>query len=166
MEYYLPTKRFAWVTIKNLLDYTEKEILNLSDDSPYGFILSVDLDYPDELHRDHNCLPLAPESKQITTDMFSPHYKLLMRENGLTVKDTMSKLVTDLTNKRDYIIHYRNLKYYLSLGMKLKRVNRVLTFEQAPWIKPYINFNTVKRMNSTNSFEKDYFKLMNNSVFG
>lgn len=89
-----------------------------------------------------------------------------MKENGLVVKDTMPKLVTDLTNKRDYVIHYRNLKYYLSLGLKLKKVNRILTFEQTPWLQPYINFNTEKRMHAVNSFEKDYFKLMNNSVFG
>lgn len=76
------------------------------------------------------------------------------------------KLVPNLNDKQHYILHYRNLQLYLSLGMKLTRVYWVLGFDQSPWLKPYIDFNTEKRKHTRNDFEKDFFKLMNNSVFG
>ena len=78
----------------------------------------------------------------------------------------VSKLVTTLYDKKNYVVHHENLKLYLSLGMTLKKIHRVLEFNQLKWLKQYIDFNTQKRSNAKNAFEKDFFKLMNNSVYG
>ena len=76
------------------------------------------------------------------------------------------KLIPNLGNKTNYVVHYRNLQLYLSLGMKLTKIYRVLKFQQSNWMKKYIDFNTEKRMNVANGFEKDFLKLIINSVYG
>ena len=78
----------------------------------------------------------------------------------------VKKLIPNLGNKTNYVLHYRNLQLYLSLGMKLTKIHRVLKFRQSDWMKKYISFNTEERISATNSFEKDFFKLMINSVYG
>ena len=78
----------------------------------------------------------------------------------------VKKLIPNLGNKTKYVVHYRNIQLHLSLGMKLTKIHRVLQFKQSDWMKKYIDFNTKKRMGVTNDFEKDFFKLMINSVYG
>ena len=112
-----------------------------------------------------NDYPLAPEKLAISYDMLSDYYKKIADEYGIKVGD-VEKLVPNLDNETNYVLHYRNLQLYLSLGIKLTKIHKVLKFKQSKWMKKYIDFNTEKRTNAANSFEKDFFKLMINSVYG
>ena len=97
--------------------------------------------------------------------MLSDYCKKVADEYKIKVRD-VKKLISNLGNKTNYVLHYRNLQLYLSLGMKLTKIHRVLKFKQSDWMKKYIDFNTEKRTNAANSFEKDCFKLMINSFYG
>ena len=100
---------------------------------------------------------------QITQDMLSDYQESTYPKEKLR---PTKKLTPNLMNKRRYIIHYANLKYYLAQGLILKKVPRVLTFKQSPWLKKCVDFNFQKRSEATTGFEKNFFKLMNNAVFG
>jgi hypothetical protein len=123
------------------------------------------LDYPAELHNLHSDYPLAPESMKISDDMLSDYSKKLKQKLNIG-NSNVPKLVPNLYDKKKYVVHYRNLKFYLEQGLKLTKIHRVIQFKQSPWLKSYIDFNTEKRKNAKSDFEKDFFKLMNNSVFG
>ena len=141
---------------------TTEAVLSTSKDADHGFILEVDLAYPPALHADHNDYPLAPEKLTITKDQMSPYQQKLIDELGTSFN--YKKLVPNLMNKSRYVLHYRNLQLYLSLGMKITKVHKVLQFNQSPWMQPYIAQNTQLRTAATNDFEKDFYKLMNNAV--
>ena len=78
----------------------------------------------------------------------------------------VKKLIPNLGDKVEYVVHYKNLQYYLSLGMKVKKIHRILCFKQSNWLKEYVNSNTKKRQESTDEFSKNFFKLMINCVYG
>ena len=162
----LPTGNFKWL---NNLPETSEEIESFlnkyTEDGDRGIILEVDLEYPKELHDLHNEYPCAPEKMIITDDMLSDYAKKMKEEHSIS-SGKVPKLVTTLYDKEKYVLHYQNLKLYLKLGLKIKKIHRVLEFNQSEWLKEYIDFNTEMRKNAKNSFEKDFFKLMNNSVFG
>jgi hypothetical protein len=158
----LPIDDFKWADPSI---FTADYITNISDDSDTGCLLEVDLEYPKEIHDLHNDYPCAPESLAVTDNMLSEYSKQLKSKLSLGTSN-IKKLVPNLNNKSKYVLHYRNLKLYISLGLVLKKVYRVLQFRQEAWLKPYIDFNTTKRAASKNDFEKEFFKLMNNSVFG
>ena len=111
----------------------------------YPCILEVDLECPEDLHEKFKDYPPAPE--RVTVNQ-------------------VEKLIPNLRNKERYIVHCRSLKQYESLGLKITKIHRGIKFKQRAWLKPYIELNTKLRTESKNSFEKDFFKLMNNSCFG
>ncbi|KAG1665131.1 hypothetical protein GQR58_019518 [Nymphon striatum] len=151
-----PTKHLTYLDANNLYGWAMNKPLpthgfewmnenELDSWKDHSCILEVDLEYPNELHDLHNDYPLAPESVTV---------------------NKVAKLIPNLNNKTKYIIHYENLKLYESLGMKIIKVHRGIKFQESPWLKKYIDLNTNLRSKATNDFEKDFFKLMNNSVFG
>ena len=162
MSQYLPTGGFRWMTQKQIdkIDPTKYK-----EDIDKGIILEVDLEYPEELHDLHNDYPLGPEKIKVTNKMLSKYCKNISDKYKIST-GLVHKLIPTLSNKKNYVLHYRNLQLYLSLGLKIDKIHRVLEFKQSPWLKQYIDFNTEKRKNAKNNFEKDFFKLMNNSVFG
>ena len=160
MSSYLPYGGFKW--LKNVDNF---DVNSISEKSSIGYIVKVDLEYPDELPVLQNHYPLGSEKLAIPYDMLSDYCKKIADEYEIKVGD-VKKLIPNLGNKTNYVVHYRNLQLYLSLGMKLTKIHRVLKFKQSDWMKKYINFNTDKRKNAANDFEKYFFKLMINSVYG
>ena len=140
----LPINEFNWVN--DISRINEKFVKSYDKkNSDKGYILEVDVDYPSKLHKLHSDMPFLPERIKI----------------GKT-----QKLVCNLRDKKKYIVHISILKQALNHGLKLKKVPRVIEFNQEAWLKKYIDINTELRKKASNDFEKDFFKLMNNTVFG
>jgi hypothetical protein len=158
----LPKKNFKW----NDTDWTTEKIVNLDDDGKTGYLFEVDLHYPEDqvkreaLHDHFNGYAPAAENLSITEDMLSEFQRQDFKKNGT------KKLITTLNDKYKYGINYRLLKLFLSLGLELGTVHRVIEYEQEDYMKSYIMKNTNERQKATNDFEKDFYKLMNNSIFG
>ena len=151
----LPYGNFKWVNADGVI----------TKEYGIGHIYEVDLEYPKELHDLHNDYPCAPEKIKVTDDMLSDYCREIKDKFNIS-SGNVNKLIPTLNDKKNYVLHEENLKLYLSLGLKLKKIHRVLEFSEKPWLKEYIDFNTEKRKDAKNAFEKDFFKLMNNSVFG
>jgi hypothetical protein len=158
----LPEKHFDFLPEETLVDF---DFMSVPDDADTGFILEVDLEYPSHLHDSHNDYPLCPQNIIIENEDLSPYTKTLAEKLNVSAASS-KKLVCNLKNKTKYSIHYRNLKLYVNLGIKVTKVHRIISFTQSRWLKPYIDFNTEKRKVAKNDFEKNFYKLMNNSVFG
>ena len=152
-------------------DVTLEEVLKTSDKNEDGYILEVDLEYPEELHDLFKEYPPCPETLTPVYEWFSEFqkglYKTVQGEKDQSNKyNGCNKLVPHLFKHEKYCIHYRNLKFVTKLGIKVTKVHNILKFKQKDWMKPYIDFNTKKRTTAKNEFEKDFFKLMINSPFG
>ena len=166
MSQYLPYSGFKWLNQKEISDFC---LNSVSENSSIGYILEVDLEYPSKLHELHNDYPLDPEKFEISQNMLSNYCSNIANEYGIKIGG-VNKLVPNLGNKSKYVVHYRNLHLYLSLGMKQTKVHRILKFKQSfkhlNNVKKCTDFNTDKRKNAGNTFEKDIFKLVNNNTFG
>ena len=144
MSQKLPVHSFKWMTTEEIDNIFNNQIVQVWEKTPC--ILEVDLEYPEELHDHHNDYPLAPER--------------------IECKNGVKKLIPNLWDKNNYVVHYKTLMLFLSLGLKLKKIHRGIKFIEADFLKPYIDKNTNLRALAKNKFEEDFFKLMNNSVFG
>ena len=147
IQYLDANNLYGWAMSKPLpthgFKWMKDNELNVWEKTPC--ILEVDLEYPKELHDLHNDYPLAPEQIEV---------------------NKTKKLIPNLWNKKNYVIHYKNLKQCLNLGLKITNIHRGIKFKESQWLKKYIALNTDLRTKARNEFEKDFFKLMNNSVFG
>ena len=139
----LPVNGFDWV--EDLSKTDEDFIKNYDKDSDKGYILEVDVKYPKNVLDLHNDLPFLPKRMKI---------------------DKFNKLVCSLYDKKDYVVRIRSLKQALNHGLILKKVHRVIQFNQKIWLKAYIDMNTELRKQAKVDFEKDFFKLINNAVLG
>ncbi|KAL4100902.1 hypothetical protein QTP88_020927 [Uroleucon formosanum] len=141
MSQCMPYGGFNWVepSLAGLED--------LNDTSPIGRIYEVDIAYPEELHDKHSDLPFLPQ-------------------NSIPSGSKVRKLMATFKPKKNYIVHYRNLQQALNNGLIVEKVHRVIQFKQSPWLASYIALNTEMRKKAKNAFEKNFFKLLNNAVFG
>ena len=140
----LPTHGFKWLSGGEMKKLFNNQVLQVWEKIPC--ILEVDLEYPENLHDLHNDYPFCSERVEC--------------------KNGVKKLIPNLRNKTKYVIHYRNLIQCLKAGLKLTKIHKGIKFVESDWMKPYIEMNTNLRAMAKNNFEKDFFKLMNNSVFG
>ena len=143
MSQKLPVNGFKW--IEDTPKINEEFIKNYDGNNDKGYILEVDVKYPKKLHDIHSDLPFLPKRMKI---------------------DKCKKLVCNLRNKKKYVVHIKSLKQTLNHGLKLKKIHRIIEFNQEAWLKAYIETNTELRKLAKNDFEKDLFELMNNSLFG
>ena len=140
----LPIHSFKWLTSGEMEKLFNNRVVQIWEKTPC--ILEVDLEYPENLHDLHNDYPFCPERVEC--------------------KNGVEKLIPNLRNKTKYVIHYKNLIQCLKAGLKLKKIHRGIKFIESEWMKPYIEMNTNLRTQAKNNFEKDFYKLMNNAVFG
>lgn len=161
----LPYRDFVWVD-SQLLNQVLQDILQDKVPAEIGYVLSVDLEYPEELHDYHNDLPLAPEKRIIRERDLSPFAEAIRVKHNIKLGHSAKKLVTTFFPKEAYVCYHKNLALYCSLGMKVKRVNYALSFKQSPFMRPYIEFNSDKRAQANNEFDVGFYKFLTNSLFG
>lgn len=168
----LPLRDFEWVkeTVELERLKTELPVLDLEGDT--GYVFEVDLEYPQDIHNSTIDFPLAPERMTVIPDMLTTFMKqqwtdvCKMRRTETKSYRGSSKLLLNQYNKLNYIVHGKLLKFYLSMGMKISKIHQAVRFYQSAFFEPYINQNSLLRAASSSDFDKDYFKLKNNALFG
>ena len=133
-----------------------------------GYIFEADVSYPVKLHDEHSDLPFLPERFKPKEEMLSKEQKRLFTSTypNRTKYRTTEKLIPHLLPKSNYIVHHSLLMQALDNGLKIEKIHRVIEFKEKPWLKQYIDFSTEKRTHATTKFMKDFYKLMNNAVYG
>jgi len=147
IQYFDVNNLYGWAMSKTLPTHGFKWMNEeeLEDWRSFSCILEVDLEYPESLHDPHNDYPLAPERVTV---------------------NKVDKLIPNLRDKNKYVVQYENLKLYEHLGLRIIKIHRGIKLQESAWLKEYIDLNTKLRTEAKNNFEKHFFKLMNNCVFG
>ena len=150
--------------IKFELHVKLEDILNTPDDNDFGYFVEVDLIYPDNIKEKTKTFPFCPENKIIHKDKYNDndYMKEMKPKNYVKSK----KLICDWTDKKNYLVDYRMLKFYIRHGMVVDKIHEIISFNQSKWLQNYINFNTQKRNKAKNDFEKDFYKLLKNAFYG
>lgn len=159
----LPYSKFRWMDEKDFNNINWKKV---DTEGEIGYFLEVDLNYPYYLHKSHSNFPLAPENVEISYDDLSPLSKNVFKTLEKKEKYSDVKLVSTFNDRHNYVLHFKNLKLYLQLGLKLKKIHKVLEFRQKAFIAPFIEKCTLSRQMATTKFEQDQFKKVANCVYG
>ena len=162
MQDYLPYGGFKWMAGCELMG---EQIMKIAPDADEGCFVECTLDYPEARHDLHADYPLAPVKTKITYDMLFPYARFLCDHHKLKYMLKTEKLLTTFQRRSFYVLHYRNFRLYMRLGMKVMAIHSALTFHQAPYVKSYVNMNTEKRAKTMNKFDADFYKLSVNSLF-
>ena len=159
----LPYNHFQWLEKKEIkkIDWE-----NIDTEGNVGYILEVDLHYPKKLHKKHDNFPLAPQNIEIDFSNLSPFAKRSLLRSTDVKKYSDVKLSSTFHDRKSYVLHFKNLKFYLSQGLILTNVHRVLQFQQKAFIKPFIEMCTLERQKAKTKFEQDQFKKVANSTYG
>lgn len=159
---HMPTGNFQWVEweLNNLLLAAE----NYNVDDPTGYLIEVDISIPPEKHDFFKDYPPIAEHLLITDDMLSAYSRKL--QEHFNIRRSGTKLAPNLLPKKKYVCHILNIQMLLSLGCEIEAVHRVLKFDQSNYLESYISYNTMKRKNSKSKAEKNFYKLMINSLYG
>ena len=163
MQEYLPWKNFEWMS-PHQLNYDF--IKGLEPEGEVGCIIQCSLEYPVALHDYHSDYPLVPLKKSIPYGMLSSVAKMICDKHKLKRTTNVEKLLATVEDKDFYIIHYRNLQLYVSLGLRVKKIHARIIFKQGPIMKSYVDFNSEKRAQATHKFDTDFYKLLSKSSYG
>ena len=127
-----------------------------------GYFLELDLKYPDEIKQKTKSFPFSLEKKVSLPEKLTDYMKQSSPENHSQCK----KLICDWTDKKRYLIHSRRLKFSVIHGINVENVHEIISFKQSKWLEKYINLNTEKRNRAKNDFEKSFYKLINDALYG
>ena len=157
MSQYLPYDEIKFDNTVKLED-----IINTPDDNDIGYFVEVDLKYPDNIKQKTKNFPFASVNKKINPDNYNDYMKEIKPDTYIH----STKLICDWSDKKNYLTHYKMLKFYIRHGMIVDKVHNIISFRQSRWLEKYISFNTQKRNKAKNDFEKDFYKLLNNAFYG
>ena len=163
----LPYKDFEFFTTNlDVWETTLQRILNTLDDSDHGYYVVCDIDYTNECKERTEQLALIPNKRKINDNELGYRQREKSKARSGKLLHRSEQLILDQNNKTEYMFHYRMLKFYVKMGVKVTKIHRVIKFKQDYICSDYIQNNTNKRATAKTEAEKDVRKLMNNSLYG